>query len=218
MIDFLNNQQQTDSYGETMGNSPEFLAFHRKLQCYDDTLHFCPFSAHKLRSRIYQGIFALMGLFFLALAWWISRQGICFFYFGGCENIKGFLYLLCGSLAALNLFVAWQMRGFREAFRKVSGRGRAQLLAVRRHKEQGFRCQGLQGSAAYQNKVAAFLHSFHRAEQQSLQYATQTYLILLHIEAAKLLTPENKERLIDQSLIDLHAALNNIAISFDSDS
>lgn len=96
-----------------MGNSPEFLTFHRKLQCYDDTLHFCPFSAHK---------------------------------------------------------------------------------------------------------IVAFLHSFHRAEQQSLQYATQTYLILLHIEAAKLLTTENKERLIDQSLIDLHAAINNIAISFDSDS
>lgn len=206
-MDFLGNRKQTDFCGEIISNSSESYC--------KNVLQLCSFSAHKLHSCIYQGIFIVMGLVFLALACWISQQGICFFYFNSCENIKGLLYLLCGGLAVMNFFFAWQMRGFREAFRKVAARGQAQLLAVRRHKEQQFRCQGQ--SAGNQKKIAALLYSFHRAQQQGLQYATQTYLILLHIESSKLLTAKNKERLIDQNLIDLQAALNTIAINFDQD-
>lgn len=81
----------------------------------------------------YQFIFALFGLFFIALAWWISQQGGCSALFlDHCIRVKAFLYLLCSSAAAASLFIAWQLRGYRESRR---ARYREQQQAAERAHE-----------------------------------------------------------------------------------
>jgi hypothetical protein len=218
MIDFFNNRQQIDSSESLSPNSREVLAFPHEPEYNNENLYFFSLSGHQRKSQLYQGAFFLLGIFFLGLVWWISQQGISFFFYGTSGVVKGSLYLFCTSLAALNLFVAWQMRGFREMFRMVCRQAKMQLLAVRNHREQGLSCENLQSSLGYQDKVAAFFYNFHKTQKQSEQRARNAYQTLVDIESSALLTNEAKQRLIFQTLIDLRNALNDVAVTFEAES